>query len=384
MKKSSLFEKRWFTHAFAGCIVVLFYMLISNFGMINGIISKIVTVTSPIIIGAVIAYILDPIVKFFEGFLGRISKREKLIHVISVALTFILFLILLSTLLVLIIPSLIETIAGILGNLSYYQKNINAILSMMEKYITGLDTSGAQKFINNILSNIVRYIPENMQRIVNVSIGMGVKIFNGIIGLILAIYFLLGKKSIQRSIAKFRHAVLSDAAYDKQTAFLIRCHNILIKFIGADIFDSLIIGVLNAIILWTLGLPYVLLVSVIVGVTNLFPTFGPMAGCILGSIVLLFKNPVDVLIFIGVTIVIQIFDGYILKPKLFGDVLGVPPVGILVTVILGGSMFGVVGIILAIPFAAIFTFVYNESIIPRLIRAKRLNLERKAKEEAGK
>ena len=87
-----------------------------------------------------------------------------------------------------------------------------------------------------------------------------------------------------------------------------------------------------------------------------------MAGCILGSIVLFFKNPLDVLIFIGVTIVIQIFDGYILKPKLFEDILEVPPVGILVTVILGGSIFGVLGIILAIPFTAIFTNTKNSQI----------------------
>jgi predicted PurR-regulated permease PerM len=115
---------------------------------------------------------------------------------------------------------------------------------------------------------------------------------------------------------------------------------------------------------------YVPLVSVLVGVTNLLPTFGPLIGGVLGAFILLMSNPWHSVWFIVFTIFLQTLDGYYIKPKLFGDTLGVSPVWILITIIVGGKMFGIIGVLLAIPFAAIFTFIYQEFIMNRLEKNK--------------
>ena len=123
------------------------------------------------------------------------------------------------------------------------------------------------------------------------------------------------------------------------------------------------------------GMPYVILTSVVVGVTNLAPTFGPIVGGVIGGFILVLVNPWYALWFIIFTIILQTCDGYVIKPKLFGGSLGVPAVWILVSIIVGGRMFGVWGVLLAIPFAAIFDYIFREIIWVRINRRKTLKAE---------
>jgi predicted PurR-regulated permease PerM len=124
------------------------------------------------------------------------------------------------------------------------------------------------------------------------------------------------------------------------------------------------------------GLPYAVLISVVVGVTNLAPTFGPLVGGVIGAVILVLINPWYALWFIIFTMILQTCDGYVLKPKLFSGVLGVSSVWVLICIIVGGRMFGVPGILLSIPFAAISDYIYNEFILVRLRK-------RRQKKEAG-
>jgi predicted PurR-regulated permease PerM len=162
------------------------------------------------------------------------------------------------------------------------------------------------------------------------------------------------------------HALLSERSYNDSGDFWGRCNSILIRYIGCDILDGLIVGAANFIFMLITGMPYNLLLSVVVGVTNLAPTFGPILGGVIGAFVLVLVNPWYALWFIIFTIILQTMDGYVIKPKLFGDSLGVSAVWILVSIIVGGRMFGVWGIMLAIPFAAIFDYVYRDMILKRL------------------
>ena len=138
----------------------------------------------------------------------------------------------------------------------------------------------------------------------------------------------------------------------------------------------MIIGMINAVFMLLTGMEYIALISLVVGVTNLLPTFGPIIGGAIGAFILVLIDPMHALIFIVFTLVLQTFDGYILKPKLFGESLGVSAVVILITIILGGKIFGVIGILLAIPFAAIMTFLYDEVFLPFLERKKNLREEK--------
>ena len=141
-------------------------------------------------------------------------------------------------------------------------------------------------------------------------------------------------------------------------------------FVNGKIIDSIVIGVMTGLFCGIVDMPYAMLVSVIVGVTNMIPTFGPIIGGAIGGFILLLDNPLKALWFIIFTIVLQAVDGYILKPKMYGDTLGVPSVLVLVFILVGGKMFGIIGILLAIPAAAIISYCYENLTIPWLEKRK--------------
>ncbi len=167
---------------------------------------------------------------------------------------------------------------------------------------------------------------------------------------------------------RFCKALLSDRLYDEGTEFFRQCYNIIIRYVGSDLLDGLIIAVINFIFMTIVRLPYPLLISFIVGVTNLAPTFGPIIGGILGAFILLLVNPWYALWFVLFTIVLQTLDGYVIKPKLFGDTFGVPPMWILIMIVLGGRIFGFWGIMLAIPVTAIISYLYDNFIRVKIDR----------------
>ena len=138
------------------------------------------------------------------------------------------------------------------------------------------------------------------------------------------------------------------------------------RYVACDVVDGIIVGIVNGIFMAIMQMPYAVLISVVVGVTNLAPTFGPLVGAVIGGFILLLVNPLYALIFIIFTLVLQTVDGYILKPKLFGESLGVSSVMILVFIIVGGRMFGILGVLLSIPLAAIMDFVYHDYVLSRL------------------
>ena len=122
------------------------------------------------------------------------------------------------------------------------------------------------------------------------------------------------RKLILRAIEKLRRAALTEETYERHSTFLARCHRILIRYIGCNIFDAMIIGTINAVFMLLTGMEYIALISLVVGVTNLLPTFGPIIGGAIGAFILVLIDPMHALIFIVFTLVLQTFDGYILKP----------------------------------------------------------------------
>lgn len=145
----------------------------------------------------------------------------------------------------------------------------------------------------------------------------------------------------------------------------MRCDTILMNFLVQSLLDSTIVGVANAVFMLICRMQYVGLVSVVVAVTNLIPNFGPTIGAVIGGFVLLLVNPIHALMFVAFCVVLQFADGYILKPKLFSSSLGVSGLLILVASIVLGNMFGILGMVLSIPVAAIMSFIYKDYILPR-------------------
>lgn len=360
-----LLEKRWFANTFAICAGVLFFVLLNNLPAIGKAFGWISAILMPVATGVIIAYLLDPIVSFIEKKIFRGETGDGPIRVVSVILGFLVVALSLSGIIVLLVPSVTASIEKILSNIPAYQISINKIFNWLNSFL-GQDIETIWDYVNKGFLAVEEYVKRNAIKILSASLSAGGVLFNFIIGVIISFYFLVGKKNMLEGIAKLRKASTSEKSYQSQTKFLLRCHKILISFIGYDLLDAIIIGIVNAILMVVFKMPFIPLVSVVVAIANLIPTFGPFIGAGIGGVVLLFSNPIHSIIFLIYTLIIQILDGYVLKPKLFGSVLGVAPVWVLITLVVGGNLFGPIGILLAIPFAAIFTFVYNEAILPAL------------------
>ena len=184
-------------------------------------------------------------------------------------------------------------------------------------------------------------------------------------------------------IKRLLRAFLPTRRYHSLAVFWRKCNHIMLQYLGLDILDGFTVGMINMVFMLICGMPYAVLVSVVVGVTNLAPTFGPIVGGVVGEFILVLVKPWYALVFIVFTILLQTLDGYVIKPKLFGSSLGVPAVWILISIIVGGKLFGVVGILLAIPFASIINFLYEDSI-DKMVEEKRAQQIEKGKEEQAR
>lgn len=194
----------------------------------------------------------------------------------------------------------------------------------------------------------------------------------------------MAKDNIKSGATRLLRALMPQKWYDIVVNFMARCNYILVRYIVYSLLDGAIVGGATAVFMAITGMQYVGLIAVVCGVTNLIPSFGPVIGCVIGGFILLLVNPWHALMFIIFTCILQTLDGYVIKPKLFGDSLGVSGLLILISIVLFGNIFGVVGILLAIPLAAIIDFVYEEGILPLLeARRARLDAEEKAEEAAG-
>lgn len=376
-RRNKILSSRWFQLAVALCIAVCLYLFLEHIDLLFKGLGSLFNFISPVIIGIIIAYVMDPLVKVFERYVFKKVRRDVTRRTLSVTCTVVTVIVLLVLLLVVLIPQLISSISYFLNHMDSYVSQLQSLVNEVagKSAANKLNIDKLTQAGNDVLDKITEKISGNVGDIVNTSVSVGTGMFNFVISFILAIYFLLDKKGLLRGCNRLMMAVMKDSVYEKTIDFLSRCNKILIRYIACDLLDGCVVGALNFIFMCIAGYPYKWLISIIVGVTNLAPTFGPIVGCVIGAFILLLVNPIYALVFILFTIALQTFDGYVFKPKLFGDTLGVSSIWILICIIVGGRMFGVWGILLAIPFAAIFDFVYHETIMTRLEKRKKRKAE---------
>ncbi len=377
MKKwNELLEKRWFANTTAICTGVVLYMLLSHFDVVAAWLGSVGKILESVLIGVIMAYLLDPIVKYFEkNLFGRLTENKS--RSLSVLLTVVIVLVLVVGAFVIIIPALISSIGSLITVMSD-ESVINGLTDSLDSFAQnlGIDLSVLTGLVDEGIKYITDYVRQNASQIMNKTINIGNTIVNVVIGFIIALYLLLGKKGLLAGLAEFRLAMFGEKTYQKHNKFLKRCHEILISYIGCDLLDAVIVGAVNAIVMVILNMPYIPLVSVVVGVTNLLPSVGPVIGAVIGSVILIFTDPIYVLWFLILTVILQTIDGYVIKPRMFGNTLGIPAVFSLASVIICGKIYGVLGILLAVPLVAILLFMYREQLLPYL-RKRRQRLEKR-------
>jgi len=367
-------DYRWGAYSVAAVTGVIAYLALTNMPAVLAWLTKVVRLLAPIIIGIIIAYLIDLIVVFFENRVFKKISRPKLRYALSVVVSIILVLVFISWFFWFVLPQIISSITHFISNAQNYSSIVEDQLKDLDDFAAKYNIRlGATHWMDNIhvqLDKMIADFTKNLSLAMNTVLSVGTMLVNAFIGVILAVYFLAGKKKLYSGIEKFRRALLTDEQYERHTKFLKRSSAIFAKYISYTIVEAICVAIVNALFMLIVGLPNVMLISVIVGVTNILPTFGPIIGGAAGAFVLLLEDPMFALIFIIFTLILQTIDGYVVKPNLFGDSLGMPSFISLISIILGGKLFGAIGILISIPFAAVMAILYRESLLPYLEKRK--------------
>ncbi|MCD8116119.1 MAG: AI-2E family transporter [Oscillospiraceae bacterium] len=369
--------RRWIPYTIAACAAVTLYVVLSHLGIVWSGLQSIFHFVAPVVWAIAIAYAVDILVSFYQRLFFRRLKKQKAGHLISIVLAIVTILIVIVLLAVNLIPQLIESITGLISNLSNYASSLGALMEDAQFEIAGysIDLSEAAETLETLLQKVVSvvqtFLQNNVSSIINTGITIGKGFVNGIICIILAIYFLTGKYRLKKNLKAVFSMALSRRHYQQVSRFCAKCNHILRRYITCDMLDALIVGLVNYAFMLVAGMPYGMLISVVVGVANLVPTFGPIAGGVIGFFVLLLIRPWYALLFLLFTMILQTIDGYIIKPKMYGDTLGVSSLWVLVMLIVGGRVFGAIGVLLSVPVAAISDYIFRDMIWPWL-KARRV------------
>ena len=351
------------------CLVIMFFFRHSAF---TGLTARLASILSPFICGAVIAYILLPVCRIIERWLarliGKISKKDHsgLIRLCAIVLSLVLMLFVILFLLLMILPELINSISGIVSQLP-------DVVQRFSDWIAALDTgdpaaheivSGVQDVTETVTDYLQNFLQKtvlpNLQTLITGITSSFMGILNVVknfgLGCIISAYFLGSweKFAAQGKLAVY--AIFPQRAADwirKEVHYTDRMFN---GFIHGKLLDSLIIGILCFIFCAVTNMPYAVLISVIVGVTNIIPFFGPYLGAIPSAILVLTVSPVKCLVFLIFVILLQQFDGNILGPSILGDQLGISGFWILFSILFFGSVWGLIGMLIGVP---VFAVLYD-------------------------
>lgn len=375
--------------------IVLAFIFI-NFKTVWSIISNVFRVITPFIYGFLIAYLLNFPYKLFNNkvFKNMGTKRKKLKKLkkpLSLLLTYILGFGIISFLLIILLPEIGKSIESLFLNFSGYAEKFkvvetNAIEWLNNKFNLNItDKTIFDSLLNNILSiksdkelsqSIGKILSNIFPFAINTAKIFTINVYNWIIATIISIYFLLGKEKLLGQINKFFYAYLPKKTYKKAVEITDLSNNICGKFIVGKIIDSTIVGVICFIFLHLFNFEYALLISFVVGITNIIPFFGPFIGAIPSAFLLLIVDPIQCLWFIIFIIVLQQVDGNIIGPKILGTSIGVSGLWIMVGVIVGGGLFGVAGMILGVPVMAIIYTLVRENVNKRINKKKTTEIKK--------
>lgn len=360
------------------CGAIAFYFLLLRWGGFTHSFHDLSTILAPISYGLIIAYIMDSLVKTMVRLMGLLpwtrrlnGKVLKWRRGIAIALSMILFLAILSTLVEKVVPQLIDSIRMLISNLDGY---VHSLEGWMQPFFTENPT--LHTYVNdqiNHLEDVVTGFLRNDILTIMTALTTGLKttgtyVYNFIIGLIVSVYLLSSKERIVGRVKKLVYTVFRTNIANKIMEVGRNANRIFKGFLVGKILDSSIIGALCFVGNIIFGIPYALLIAIVVGVTNLIPYFGPFIGAIPSAFLVLMIDPSKALVFLIFILILQQIDGNLIGPKILGNTTGVSSLGVLISILIGGGLFGVTGMILAVPSMGVFMAMIKGVIERRLAK----------------
>ncbi len=381
IKLNSNIAKRTISNIIVVSVGIILFFIIKNLGGIFNKVGEVIKLLMPFIYGFSMAYLLAIPLKFLEDKVLKFMDKKnqyKAKRFISITITYISAAILISIVFSILVPELSRSIYTLLENIPDY---IKALEEYINNIVIALNLNGDMvedivKEFNSISKYITSIAGTAVLDLFQFSANITQYILNIFIATIISIYLLAGKEKFFAQIKKFLYAMLPEKPVKYVIELTRSSHKTFIGFLGGKLLDSLIIGIICFVGMKIFKMPYPLLVSFIIGITNIVPVFGPFIGAVPSVIIIFIASPIKALWFILFILVLQQFDGNILGPKILGNSTGLTAFWVMFAILLGNGLFGVVGMILGVPtFAVIYSIIV--SVINNVLKEKGLPVEAK-------
>lgn len=361
----------------AATLIFISYNVVFNFkeffSDIVSIIKTIFSIISPLIIGIIIAYLLYPLSKRINIFFVKRVKLKYKTHLISIVLTYlvvILFFIILINSIYAMIGGQIsrnETLSAMVTTITNYTKRYNELFDYINKKIIesglSLDLKG---YLSKAVGQIYSYLAVSINSVLKLCAGIGSSVINSFVGLFISFYLLKDYEFFKKLYMNSMNLIMKESKFKSLNKTLLEINDIISKFIRGQLLDGLIVGIISSIGLTIIGIDFAFLIGFTAGIANVIPYVGPLIGCIPAIIIgVLSPNPMMALWAVLLLLAIQQLDGAVISPKIVGDSMGLHPVFVIMAVIIGGTIAGIMGMLLSVPIAGIIKLFITKLIIYR-------------------
>lgn len=326
----------------------------------------------PFILGGAMAFILNIPMHFLEGRVFAKAKKKKLVRPLSLVLSILFVLAILQIVLVVVIPEIATTFASI-------SKNIEAFLPKLEQWVTdafpdseqiGLWIDSLEFNWDKIIQSAVSFLKNGAGNVLSSTVTVAKTVINSLmnffVGFVFACYILLQKEKLSVQVKKVLYAFLPRHAVEKTLQVAALSYKTFSNFVTGQCLEAVILGTMFFVSMSILRFPYALLVGVLIAFTALIPIFGAFIGCVLGTFLILVSNPVQAIGFVILFFVLQQVEGNLIYPHVVGGSVGLPSIWVLVAVTVGGSLMGVVGMLIFIPLSSVIYALFRGWVYKRL------------------
>ena len=369
---------------------ILFFFVLFRASAIRDLFHAVLNILMPFLYGAGIAYVLKPLCNAYERLLNRYwhPKSKKVIGMISVTGSMVTGLMIVYVVLSMLLPQLAVSVARMARSLPSMIDEISAMVDQLfdgnmviQSYIAELSDAGTESLSEWLKDSILPYLDAVLTGLSSGMINVAGIFMDLLIGLVVAVYLLANRKKFKKQGKMLIYSILSERWAEKIVEEIRFADRVFSGFIGGKLLDSAIIGIICYIGMLLMKMPYAVLISVIVGVTNIIPFFGPYIGAIPSAVILLTVSPMNCLMFVIFIIILQQVDGNIIGPRILGNSTGLSGIWVLFAILLFGGLFGFVGMIIGVPVFAVIYDILRKLIIKGLQLRKKEGMFREYEAE---
>lgn len=358
--------------------IALIIFVLVNFEKILSILGYIINIFSPFIFGAIVAFVLNVLVNFIERKLfGKVKKKTwlKIKRPLSITISVVLVIFIIVFIMNLLIPQLKNSVSLFTDSLPTYKEDI---INIMNKFnLEETTIKKASDYLDNFGKVITDYIKGNSKDVITVTTEVATSLIaiisKAVIAIVFAIYIIAQKETLKRQFNKLMSAYLKPRTVNGINKYASMANTTFSNFVTGQCLEALIFGSLCFLGMLILRLPYATTIAVLLGFTALIPVFGAFIGTFLGAFLILMISPIKAIIFVVFILVLQQIEGNLIYPKVVGKSVGLPGIWVLLSVTIGASVGGILGMLIATPLCSLIYILLRQAVNDRINSNKIVN-----------